>query len=125
MPITHTVEPENCLVKLCVSGRLTVVESLAAVDEVVADPLFEPGYGILSDHRAIEEPATPELIRAMIGHMQARAAALGAARMAVIVSHPASFGMMRMLQARAEGIGLPVRIFKDETAARRWLATPA
>jgi hypothetical protein len=119
VPITYHVDRETRLVRGVVRGDFTVDEMLTCVSAAAIDA-GEPGYHVVSDHREIGEPATREQVESLVEHIAALHRYYAGARWAVIVSRPASFGMMRMLESMAERVPMEVRVFKDADDAEWW-----
>lgn len=80
-----------------------------------------PGYNILSDNRDIGTPATRAQMEQLATLLTGMREKFAGARWAVVVSKPASFGMMRMLAVFLEAIPITLEIFRDTEAAERWL----
>ena len=111
------------LVVLDVSGTLTLNEILDAIHRSVTDPAYQPGFGVLSDHTAVEEPLTPSQAREMAARLEELSASLGGSRWAVVTAQPASYGMIRMVSALVEPAGIDVRVFSSHEEAEAWLAS--
>lgn len=92
---------------------------LACVSEAAAQ-VGDSGYHVLSDHREIGEPATRDQVETLVEHIADLRQYFACARWAVIVSKPASFGMMRMLSVMAERVPMEVRVFADADRAEWW-----
>ena len=119
MPITYHVDRDARLIRATVWGDVTLEEMLDCVTSAAAET-GGPGYAILSDHREVGEPITRTQVERLVEQLEALRASFAGARWAVIVSKPASFGMMRMLSVLAEGIPMTVRVFVDAGRAERW-----
>ena len=109
------------LVRAAVEGNFTIEDMLDCVSGAAAEA-GGPGYNVLSDHREIGEPATRPQLEALVSHIAALRQYFGGARWAVIVTTPASYGMMRMLSVLAERVPMEVRVFRaaDAEAAELW-----
>lgn len=120
MPIESHVDHEARLVSFRVTGKLDTDEMLAVVNACFAQR--EPGavYDVLSDHRAVVEPATPDQIRALVAELM-RLGGVDGMRAAMIVGTDASYGMMRMMAAHTEALGIEVGIFREPAEARKFL----
>jgi len=127
VPITTEVDHKERLIRFKVSGKLVTDEMLAAIDEAFRLVGDEKGYDILSDHRELETPADPSQIEAVIGRMSDREQQFAGSRAAVIVAQKASYGMMRMLAARVDPLGIKVGVFWNLEDALHFLdkKTPA
>ena len=117
MPITSAVDPSQRLIRFTVSGVIETSEILRAIDEVLPQIDETGGFDIISDHRALEQAATSDQIRALVEHLRIHGERLQGSRFAVIVGSEASYGMMRLLAVRAERLGIIVGVFWDEASA--------
>lgn len=124
MPIVVDVDPRRLLIRMELSGTLTVDEMVVAVDEVIALDASRD-CSLLSDHRSLVVPAATAQLHALVSHMIKRRADLGGKRWAIVVERPVSYGMMRMLGVLAEQVPVVVEVFKDPAAAERWLGLPS
>ena len=122
MPITYQLDHDARLIRATVRGDFTANEMLACVSGAATEA-GEPGWNILSDHREIGEPATRGQVEILVEQLASLRRFFAEARWAVIVSKPASFGMMRMLSAMAERVPMEVRVFKDAEHAEWWVRT--
>lgn len=82
----------------------------------------KPGvvYDVISDHREVAEPATPDQIRTLVAELM-RLGGVDGMRAATIVGTDASYGMMRMMSAHTEALGIEVGIFREPAEARKFL----
>lgn len=103
-----------------VIGRLDTDEMLAAVQSCFAQR--EPGvvYDVMSDQRDVVEPATPDQIRTLVAELM-RLEAVDGMRAAMLVGTDASYGMMRMMAAHTEALGIRVGIFREPAEALAFL----
>jgi hypothetical protein len=118
--IQKTVDHEQRIVFFTVTGTLETDEMLDAVKETFAQR--KPGaiYDVVSDHREVTEPARPEQIKSLVAELQKLANTDGM-RAAMIVATDASYGMMRMMAAHIEMLGIEVGIFRDPAEARAFI----
>ena len=121
MPTHIAVDHERRIASVEVTGHLEIAEMLGTVDEVARQIAGNPGYSVLSDHRALETPLTPEQATQLLAHLSVSGGALIGAKWAIVVSKPASYGMMRLLSARAEELPMSVQAFWDRDEATAWL----
>jgi hypothetical protein len=110
MPIHSDVDHAGQLVRFRIVGEWSTDEMLSAVTSAL--DILQPGrcYDVLSDHSEIGEPATPEQVRALIRLLAERGSAFLGRRAVMVTASPASYGMMRMLGAHCDGIGLDVHV---------------
>ena len=121
MPIRAWVDEDHKLARFEIVGEWTTEEMIEAISRILATIGDRTGFDLISDHLGIGEPATPDQIRALVGHLTRKGSALVGRRAAVIVGNPTSYGMMRMLGAYTERIGIEVGIFSSVPEAMRWL----
>jgi hypothetical protein len=119
VPITYVLDRDAHLVHATVRGDFTVDEMLSSVTGA-ATAAGEAGYNVVSDHREIGEPITRVQLEQLVDHLAALRSYFAGARWAVVVSKPASFGMMRMFEVLAERVPMTVRVFVDADRAQRW-----
>lgn len=95
-------------------------EMIAAVNSCFA--LRKPGviYDVMSDQRDLVEPATPDQIRTLVAELM-RLGDVEGMRAAMVVRTDASYGMMRMMSAHMEALGIEVGIFREPAEARKFL----
>lgn len=125
MPITHRIESDSSIVYVDVTGSPSTAEMCEAIDRVVADPDFQAGFGLLSDHRRLDVPATTDQVHAILGRLTEHKSAFGTIRWAIVVDRTASFGMMRMLSVLAEEVPARVEVFRSVDEAKSWLLKKA
>ena len=103
-----------------VIGRLETEEMLAAVRGRFAQR--KPGlvYDVMSDQRGVVEPATPEQVRTLVAELMQLGDVVGM-RAAMVVATDASYGMMRMMAAHTEALGIRVGIFREPAEALAFL----
>lgn len=121
LPITEIVDRAARVVRFVAQGQLVVDDMLAAVDRAAAAAGNQTGWCVLSDHRALDVPATGDQVRAMLEHIRSHGQAFHGSRWAVVTVAPASYGMMRMLGTLAESVPISVRIFADVPEALHWV----
>lgn len=120
VPIETQLDHERRLVTFTVTGKMDTKEMVEAVSTTFGQR--EPGvvYNVVSDNRAVDEPATPDQIKALVAELM-RHGTVDGMRAAMLVATDASYGMMRMMSAYAEPLGIHVGIFRDADAARAFL----
>ncbi len=124
MSVEVSVDGKRRLVVAELSGVLSLEEILGAIDGAVGNPLFGPGFDVLSDHTRVEEPITPAQAKEMVKHLRELADAFREVRWAVVTVAPASYGMIRMVSALVEPAGIDVRAFVSLEEAEAWLGAP-
>lgn len=125
MPITYTIDPLRQRVDAVLDGEVSIQEAIDVFGALVHAPELRPGFVILSDHRRLDRPFSPEEVHRLTDWMESHASVLHPTRWAAVVARPTSFGLMRMLSARAKlTAGIDVEVFLDLHAADTWLSTP-
>jgi hypothetical protein len=124
VPFTYAFEPENDLVSITASGRITTEEALATFDAIVSHPEFQEGIKVLSDHRGLETVVTPGFVRAFIGRIERRGELFRGTRCALVESGSARYGMARMASVLSEMTPINMRAFRDLDEARTWVLAP-
>ena len=122
MAITFTIDVARRLVLLRAESFSDQDEWFARFDEAVADPRFEPGFDFLYDRTTGPEIPDTELVRSWVLRHARRINGIGGGRLAVIVSEPAIYGMLRMASVFAESEGVRVGGFWSEAEALAWLS---
>ena len=124
MPFRVEIDQQDQIISFSLSGTLRTTDMLDALDKgfLAATPGLR--YAFLSDHQALEEPATSAQVTMALQKISERRGVYERSRWAIVVSSPASYGMMRLLQVHAEKIGLEVEIFRELVAAHHWVRHP-
>ncbi len=117
MPIELSIEADRRRARLVIHGRVETDEILSAVDQVALDPEFGADFAILSDHRDVVEPLTPEQARKLIERLEHHGETMRGRHWVAIVDSPASYGMMRLMSARLESLGIRVDIVESSEEA--------
>lgn len=114
-------EPGTLIVT--VSGPASLEQLLGYQTEYLADARWSPGMKVLSDFRGFDSSTlTSDDVRAIAASNNLRADLFGSGRTAVVVSEPATFGLLRMFQFHTDAAGFDQRVFYSLEEARRWLA---
>jgi hypothetical protein len=125
MPINYTIDPLRQRVDAVLVGAVSIQEAIDVFGTLVRAPELRPGFVILSDHRRLDRPFSPEEVHRLTEWMESHASVLHPTRWAAVVARPTSFGLMRMLSARAKlTAGIDVDVFLDLHAAEAWLSAP-
>jgi hypothetical protein len=122
MPIRCWIEKEKNRVRAEVTGVFSLEEMLEAINGAVNDPLYKPGFDILSDHRKIERAVTTDQVKRTTKHLIGLSNALSGARWAAVVSKDVSYGMINMMSAYLKRVPMELRPFYTEEEAEEWLA---
>jgi hypothetical protein len=124
MPIDCWIEQDRRRVRAELRGDFSTAAMLRVISDAVAQPEFERGFSILSDHRQIGQPITTAQLQEVTTHLRRLSDEFKGSRWAVVTTKPASYGMMRMFSVMVEDIPLYVRVFDNFAAAEVWLDSP-
>jgi len=125
MPIEISIEKDRRRARFVIRDRFETDEIVSTVDRIALDPDFGPDFAILSDHRNLVEPLTPEQARVMIERIEHHGETMRGRHWVAIVDSPASYGMMRLMSARLESLAIRVDIAESPEEADRLLARGA
>jgi hypothetical protein len=120
MPCSYVIDKERRLVFTTVSDVLTAKEALENQNRLISDISFNPDFGELID--AVRVTGF-EIDSRDIELLAARNIFSPSARRALVTTHGAAVGMLRLFQAYRElsGVGEHIRVFSDVSSAERWL----
>ena len=121
MPIRAEIDEREALLKFEIAGDWTTEEMERSTLEGVRAIAGRDGYDALCDLTRTARASTPAEIRRLVQILTEEGSALRARRAAMVVGNPTSYGMMRMLAAHAEPIGIEVRIFTSIEEAMKFL----
>jgi hypothetical protein len=107
------------------SGPADLSSILRANDEFLADARFRPGMPILADHSGLDTTPLTSSDAKLIGEAYRRFLdRVGESAIAIVVAHPAAFGLVRMAEAYAGPVQSNLRIFYSRADAVSWLSNP-
>lgn len=115
------VDPRRRLVLLYADERPSIDEWFSVLERACEHPDFGPRYDFLFDRRKIETTPTSAMMRAWMRRHAEFARGHGNGRLAVVVSEPVIFGMMRMASVFAEEDGVALGVFWSVEEALAWL----
>lgn len=103
-------------------GVITPEEEVQAVHDVLADPRMKPDARILVDRTGSRMTVNPEHVQPHIELIRENQSRFGIPKIAVVVSTDYDFGMMRMLELRADDKILhDFMVFRTVEEACDWL----
>ena len=121
MAFSYAIDPKRHLVVVRPESPPTIEDWKELLDRVAHDPLFKPGFRLLSDRRHLQVEPDAAYVRASIDALEMRRPAFGQSRFAILTLHVATYGMARMAEALAENRGIEWRAFMNELEAMEWL----
>jgi len=120
MPVRYRLDAAQRLVILTYEEPVTAAEWTATIEAVLADAAYEAGFNLLVDRRA-SSPPTRAFAEGVAAYVRQHRPQFGNARVAILVSDVAAFGMARMQEMLNESPTLETRAFKSESEAYDWL----
>lgn len=121
MPIRAEIDEQHALLKFEIVGDWTTEEMEQVTLEGVRGIAGREAYDALCDLTRTGRASTPAEIRRLVEILTEEGSALRGRRAAMVVGNPTSYGMMRMLAAHAEPIGIEVKIFSNVEEAMKFL----
>lgn len=113
MPSFH-IDPARRLIRVSLSGPVSVQRLALARGRVAADPAYDPGFALLVDLSDADlTPLVGDTLRQHARHPPT------AGRMAIVVSSDLAYGMARMYELASPG---EVVVFRSRADAEAWLA---
>lgn len=123
MPYRFTIDNQNQIVFFHAEGELTPEEFLACLNEVVADPDFQPGF----DHMVDLTCCTRLALSAR--HMRQRTDAdsklankLGTGKCALVTNNFFSYAVTRIYKTLMRDSPLQIELFRELDQAYSWLS---
>ena len=123
MPLSHSIDTTAGIVTLHYAEDPPFEVWAAAMDAVLRDPAFRPGYGLLMDRSRLTTAPEREYIVGVVDYVQRHASQLGGGRVATLVNRPAAYGMARMAQLLLDDTPQATRVFTELSEALAWLST--
>ncbi len=122
--ISHSIS--DGIVHIVYRGALGAEDMIRAREQFLADAAFRPGMSFLVDFRgaSLRSMSTEDLRRVGV-HGAEVSKGWGDHRSAVVVATDLDYGLSRMFSVLGDRPGLELRIFRDASDARDWLATAA
>jgi hypothetical protein len=125
MGISFSIDPERGRLHLEIEGEFTTEEMVAVTRAFIESPDLPDGFTALSDHTQVARPLTSSQLLALVTVMEEHPKRFAEVRWAMVSTRPSSYGMMRVLAARAQLVlKMRVRIFFDVERATQWLDMP-
>jgi hypothetical protein len=123
MPATLTTIDGGRGYRLTGAGVLTAAEIIAIKDGVEADPALprDLAYWLVDLSRVTELRLTAHDVRAIVAVDRRLARLMPSAVVAVVAPADVVFGLARMWEVLAEGIGWQTQVFREAGAAAAWV----
>ncbi len=122
MQAHHRVDPETKLAFVTIEGQATVADQARLLGELVADPAFEPDFGVIADYRELAFDPSPQHLRELASaYRKVRRSLRGP--VAIVVASKAHLTMGRMASPMARLFGLRMAVVDSMAAARSWVGT--
>jgi hypothetical protein len=127
MPATYRIDIAHALMVSRFEGLVPLREAWALLDAELADPAYDQVTRHLVDTRELEGPgASADAFRTLARRLEVRFAhhpQRDRYRTAILAARAVDYGLGRMFQSMAHGIG-EVAVFTDLEAACAWLDVP-
>jgi hypothetical protein len=120
MAITYSIDKAARIVCLVYTGAPDFSEWAKTMLSVFRDPNFERGYSFIMDRRHATEAPSKDYIDQTTAFHERHKDILGKTHVAMVVSGPASYGMVRMSQALMDDTEY-IHVFTDIENAKQWL----
>ncbi len=122
--MTHRIRLDDSrrYFRIIVVGQLTLSYIEEIVEEMMEGPDFRPNLGVLWDLRSADVRLLAGIELSLMRESRRRAAVRrGSARIALLADDDYTFGMSRMAEVSADVPELPIRVFRDEVEAEKWI----
>ena len=121
MSLTYDVNVPERLVILRAAAYSAPDEWFEVMAAAIADPRFGPGFDFLYDRRRVDHVPDAMYVRSWVFRHAEMMKPIGLPRLAVVVTQPVVYGMIRMASVFAESAGAAVDAFWTEREALEWL----
>jgi hypothetical protein len=122
VPISYRIDADQKLIRTTAAGQLTLQEVVDHFRTLAKDPQCQERLDVFLDLSAVDSPPDTRQLSVVIGEMKKSRGGLHFGACAILASHDALFGMMRMFEAYAEEFFRETRTFRVATEAEQWLA---
>ena len=121
MSLSYVLDRPARIVRITYASNPSFEEWVAMMQAVFREAEYAPGWGLLSDRRAVREPQTKEFIERVVAFLRRHRGELEHGRWAMVVSGVAVYGMARMAQELAGELPVQLGVFTDMDEACEWL----
>jgi hypothetical protein len=122
MPIDYEVDPGRGLVRVRMSGQVSVEDVRAYRMALESDPAVLPRFGRTIDVREVEHLLSPAEIRRLADLARMMEGMHAGARRALIVTRSDARQVLEVFVAYTSGGPSEYRMFRDPEEAERWVA---
>ena len=118
--MSYVIDPERRMLEVTIEGVFTAADMATYLALRDNDPAYTPALDVFIDARKVTSimPASAVRYFATEARLQPRVPSWRA----IVASDDHVYGSARMFQAHVEGSGAEYRGFRDEDAARAWIA---
>lgn len=121
----YEIDTERKFVSLCWYEFPTMSRLREVVEEVIADPQFQPGMNFLWDRRPDDaNNADIRYLREAVYYLQLLAERVGPHAWAIVAHNASDFGKARMLESMSDQGKITIRAFHSRGDAEEWLRNP-
>jgi hypothetical protein len=121
MPVDIVIDTQSGLVRATIENPTSAGEFIAGFKDMLGHPDFHPGMKVLVDMLRYVHVTTGADMRRVAQTFVQSADAVSGMDVAVVVSTPVSYGVIRMLQVFVEGSPFRINVFYDMEEAKRHL----
>jgi len=122
MAITYSIDAALGRLHMIVGAEFTTEEVISAMRGIIDNPALPDGFTAISDHTRVQRPVSSSQVVELVALMEQHGHRFAGVRWAIVSTRPASYGMMRVLAARAQlALGMSVAVFFDVPRAEEWL----
>ena len=123
MPITYQIDADKRTIRTKAVGYVTMQEVTDHFRTLAEDPERPERADVFLDLSEVDSLPETRQLSAVINELKRSPAELRFGACAILASHDALFGMMRMFEALAEEFFRVTRTFRIATEAEAWLAS--
>lgn len=122
MEYTIEFDPSVSFATITGSGEPTFAGFVGYLTELVENPAWTPEMPALVDHRKLHiDLLTSDQVREVVNLHKPFAERIGNGRIAVVVSRPVDFGLVRMFETIADEMFPQFRVFYTIEESMDWL----
>ena len=123
MPVTYQLDQESSFIHTRCTGEVTLEEVIRHFQELETDPLLPARLDVLLDLSEMQSLPESDQLRSVAGEIGRLEPKVEWGACAIVASHDALFGMIRVFEVFAEGLFADLRVFRKRAEAELWLAS--